>query len=139
MCKFSNTYSVDSSKWLRTVADYGIVKPVVRRNEGGAIMAQTTNGSQAVECPCCGARLIIDIKLGKVVRHEEPQKKSGSLDFDHAHNILREQARHREEIFSQSSADLKIQSELLDRKFAEALKKSKESPVTRPTRDIDLD
>ena len=102
-------------------------------------MAQMKNGNLTVECPCCGARLIIDAKLGKVVRHEDPPPKHGSLDLDHAQDFLREQARRREEIFRQSSDDLKIQSELLDRKFAEALEKSKESPVTKPTRDIDLD
>jgi len=103
------------------------------------IMVQVKNDNLTVECPCCGARLIIDAKLGKVLRHEEPPQKRGDLDLGNVQNLLREQAKRREEIFKQSSADLKIQSELLDRKFAEALEKSKESPVTRPTRDIDLD
>ncbi|MDR0311534.1 MAG: hypothetical protein LBJ21_08100 [Acidobacteriota bacterium] len=102
-------------------------------------MAEKKISNLTVDCPCCGARLIIDAKLGKVIRHEEPPQKRGSFDLDHAQDLLREQARRREEIFQQSSADLKTQSELLDRKFAEALEKSKDSPVTRPTRDIDLD
>jgi hypothetical protein len=102
-------------------------------------MTQKKNSNLTVECPCCGARLIIDAELGKVLRHEEPPQKRGSLDLGHAQDLLREQARRREEIFRQSSADLEIQSELLDRKFAEALEKSKDSPVTKPTRDIDLD
>ena len=102
-------------------------------------MAQAKNENLTVECPCCGARLIIDAKLGKVVRHEEPPQKRSSLDLDNVQNLLTEQARRREAIFQQSSADLKIQSELLDRKFAEALEKSKGEPITRPTRDIDLD
>lgn len=102
-------------------------------------MTQMKNSNLTVECPCCGARLIIDAQLGKVLRHEEPPKKSSSLDFGNAQDLLREQARRRDEIFQQSSADLKIQSELLDRKFAEALEKSKDSPITKPTRDIDLD
>ena len=102
-------------------------------------MAEIKNTNLTVECPCCNARLIIDAKLGKVIRHEEPPQNRGSLDLDNAQDLLREQARRREEIFKQSSADLKIQSELLDRKFAEALEKSKDSPITKPTRDIDLD
>jgi len=104
-----------------------------------ADMARSKNGNLTVECPCCGARLIIDAKLGKVLRHEEPPQKQGSLDLDNVQDLLRGQAMRREEIFRQSSADLKIQSELLDRKFAEALEKSKAEPVTKPTRDIDLD
>jgi hypothetical protein len=102
-------------------------------------MTEMKNSNLTVECPCCSARLIIDANLCKVVRHEEPPQKRSPLDLDHAQDLLREQARRREEIFQQSSADLKIQSELLDRKFAEALEKSKDSPVTKPTRDIDLD
>ena len=102
-------------------------------------MTEMKNSNLTVECPCCGARLIIDAKLGKVLRHEEPPQKHSSLDLDHVQDLLSEQAKRREDIFRQSSADLKIHSELLDRKFAEALEKSKDSPVTRPTRDIDLD
>ena len=102
-------------------------------------MTEIKSGNLTVECPCCGAKLIIDAKLGKVVRHEEPPQKRSSLDLDNVQNLLTEQARRREEIFRQSSADLKIQSELLDRKFAESLEKSKGEPVTKPTRDIDLD
>ena len=102
-------------------------------------MTQIKNSNLTVECPCCGAQLIIDAKLGKVVRHEEPPQKNSSLDLDNVQSLLMEQAKRREEIFQQSSADLKIQSELLDRKFAEALEKSKDSPVTKPMRDIDLD
>ena len=102
-------------------------------------MTQMKNDNLAVECPCCGARLIIDVKLGKVLRHEEPPQNRGTLDLDNVQDLLMEQARRREDIFRQSSYDLKIQSELLDRKFAEALEKSKGEPVTRPTRDIDLD
>jgi len=102
-------------------------------------MTETKSGNLTVECPCCGARLIVDAKLGKVLRHEEPPQKHSELDLGNVQGLLREQARRREKIFQQSSADLKIQSELLDRKFAEALEKSKEAPVTKPMRDIDLD
>ena len=102
-------------------------------------MTQMKKDNLTVECPCCRARLIIDAELGKVLRHEEPPQKHGSLDLDNVQGLLMEQAKRREDIFRQSSADLKIQSELLDRKFSEALEKSRGEPITRPTRDIDLD
>ena len=107
--------------------------------EGVTVMAQAKNSNLTVECPCCGAKLIIDAKFGKVLRHEYPLQKHNSLDLGNVQDLLRDQARRREEIFQQSSADLKVQSELLDRKFAEALEKSKGEPITKPTRDIDLD
>jgi hypothetical protein len=102
-------------------------------------MAQSKKSDISVECPCCGARLSIDGKLGKVLSYEEPPQQRSSLDLDRATSVLEEQAARREAIFKQSSEDMKIQSQLLDRKFEEALEKSKDEPIEKPTRDIDLD
>lgn len=102
-------------------------------------MAQKKNNNILIECPCCGANLTIDTALGKVVSHEAPPPKRNSLDLDHAASLLKEQAARREAIFKQSSEDVKIASQLLERKFEAALEKNKDAPVTKPTRDIDLD
>lgn len=93
----------------------------------------------SVECPCCGARLYVDPELQKVLSYDPPPEERSGLDLDHAAALLKEQAERREAIFNQSSADIKNQSELLDRKFKAALEKSKGEPVEKPTRDIDLD
>ncbi len=93
-----------------------------------------------VTCPCCGAHLTIDSTLQKVIAHEAPPpKRQGQPDLDHVGNLLREQAARREAIFRQSAEDEKSKPQLLEKKFEEALKKSKDQPVTKPTRDIDLD
>jgi hypothetical protein len=102
-------------------------------------MAQSKSSDISVECPCCGAKLLIDTKLQKVLSFTAPPPKRSALDLDQAATLLKEQAARREAIFKQSSEDMKIQSQLLDRKFEAALKKSKDEPVTKPTRDIDLD
>jgi hypothetical protein len=102
-------------------------------------MAKTKSIDISVECPCCGARLTIDAKLSKVVSHEAPPPRRSALDLDQAAALLKEQAARREAIFKQSAEDMKIQSEVLERKFAVALEKSKDEPVKKPTRDIDLD
>ena len=102
-------------------------------------MAQSKNSDILVECPCCGARLSIDAKLQKVVTFAAPPPKRSALDLDHAAALLKEQAARREALFKQSSEDMKIQSQLLERKFEAALEKSKEEPLQKPTRDIDLD
>ena len=102
-------------------------------------MANTKKSDPKVECPCCGAHLLIDVTLGKVIAHEAPPKHSNAPDLDHAAALLREQAARREALFMQSAQDEKTKGQLLERKFAEALKKSKDEPVTKPTRDIDLD
>ena len=92
-----------------------------------------------VPCPCCGARLTIDAGLGKVLHHTAPPKPDRAPDLDHAAQLLEKEKARRETLFQQSTADQKIKSDLLDRKFQEALKQTKDEPITRPTRDIDLD
>jgi hypothetical protein len=92
-----------------------------------------------VECPCCGAKLVADVSLQKVISYEAPKKAPSAVSLDKAAELLREQAERREALFRQSTEDQKNKSQLLERKFQEALKKSKEEPITRPQRDFDLD
>lgn len=92
-----------------------------------------------VMCACCGARLTIDVELGKVIAHEPPPKQTNAPDFDQASQLLEREKARREALFNQSAEDEKVKSKLLDRKFEEGLKKSKDEPITRPMRDIDLD
>ena len=99
------------------------------------------HGKSALEitCPCCGARLTIDPELGKVVHHIMPPKHSKGPDLDHAAQMLEKEQARREALFQQSAEETKIKSQLLERKFEEALKHTKGEPITPPTRDIDLD
>jgi hypothetical protein len=102
-------------------------------------MSQPKNSNISIECPCCGASLTIDAALHKVISHEAPPPKRNALDLGQAAALLKEQAARREAIFKQSSEDVKIQSQLLEKKFEAALEKNKDLPITKPTRDIDLD
>ncbi len=102
-------------------------------------MPQSKNNDLSVECPCCGARLTIDAALRKVISHEAPPPKRNAMDLGQAAALLQEQKARREAIFKQSSEDIKIQSQLLEKKFEAALEKNKDAPITKPTRDIDLD
>ncbi|PYV24598.1 MAG: hypothetical protein DMG27_12490 [Acidobacteria bacterium] len=90
-------------------------------------------------CPCCGARLKIDATLGRVVAHQAPPRRTKAPDLERAGALLRKEAAQREAHFRQSTEAEKIKSQLLERKFQEALAKSKDEPLTPPTRDIDLD
>jgi hypothetical protein len=109
------------------------------KKDRGAIMARTKSSDISVECPCCGARLTIDGKLRKVVSYDAPPPKRNALDIDQAAALLKQQAERREAIFKQSAEDMKIQSQVLERKFEAALEKNKGEPIAKPTRDIDLD
>ena len=91
-----------------------------------------------VVCPCCQARLTVDRELGAVLAHTEPVR-APKVDLDHVDEVLSEQARLREEKFRQSVEAERTKEEVLNRKFAEALKKTKDAPIEKPLRDFDLD
>jgi uncharacterized Zn finger protein (UPF0148 family) len=104
-------------------------------------MLMTNRGGELFEviCPCCGARLKVDAPLAKVIAHEPPPKHTKAPDLDRASNLLQKEAQRREALFQQSAEEEKIKAQLLERKFEEALKKTKDEPLAPPTRDIDLD
>ena len=93
----------------------------------------------ALVCPCCGARLKIDAELGRVIGHEAPPRRKPSRSLDRAGELLEKEAARREAHFRESKAEEKIKAELLQRKFEEALKKSRNEPAGPTLRDIDLD
>jgi len=93
-----------------------------------------------VACPCCGALLKIDIATTAVIAHTPAVKPRMFNDMEDAARAMKEQDIRRESIFRQSVEAQKHASELLDKKFQEAVKKAKESPDTgKPIRDFDLD
>lgn len=94
-----------------------------------------------VRCPCCGAALKIDAELGRVIWHEAATKpkKSGRDHLDRAGDVLEKQAAQREAHFRESAEQEKSKSDVLARKFEEALKKTRHTPVEPGVRDIDLD
>jgi hypothetical protein len=61
-------------------------------------------------------------------------------DIEEAARAMKEQDNRRESIFRQSVEAQKNASDLLEKKFQEAVKKAKQSPDTgKPIRDFDLD
>jgi hypothetical protein len=91
-----------------------------------------------MQCPCCGATLIIDLNLGRVVSHREAD--SGlNIELSDAQNILAEEKKRREAAFDQSFSNERSRPDALSKRFDEALKQAKEEPITKPTRDFDLD
>ena len=89
-------------------------------------------------CPCCGAVLLVDLNLGRIVEHTAPPNPDRP-ELNDAQRILAEQAAKREALFQQSVHDEKTRGDALSRRFEEALKQASQEPVTRPTRDFDLD
>jgi len=104
-------------------------------------MPESSDTAMSVECPCCGATLRIDPELGRVIAHTAPTvpRRSSGVPLERATEILEQQAARRDAIFRRSSEDEKVKSALLDRKFAEALRTTRDQPIERPTRDFDLE
>ncbi len=93
-----------------------------------------------VTCPCCNAVLKIDEETQSVIAHTAAVKPKTFSDMEAAAKAMREQDSRRDSIFKQSIEAQKNASDLLEKKFQEAIKKAKETPDTgRPIRDFDLD
>jgi hypothetical protein len=91
-----------------------------------------------IVCPCCNATLVVDVNLGRVVSHVEPER-GNKPELSDAHRLLAEEAARRESIFQQSVNAEKTRGDALSRRFEEALRQAKDEPITKPTRDFDLD
>ena len=89
-------------------------------------------------CPCCGAALVIDVNLGRVISHREPER-GDKPELSEATRILADEAARREALFDQSFQAEKTRGDALARRFEEALKQANQEPVTKPMRDFDLD
>ncbi len=93
-----------------------------------------------VMCPDCGGMLKVDPISRSVIAHTPAPRKKTFEDFGAAAKALKEQDARRESIFAQSVQAEKNKDDVMAKKFAEAVKKAKESPLTgKPLRDFDLD
>jgi ribulose kinase len=93
-----------------------------------------------VTCPCCNAVLKVDAQTKAVISHTAAVKPKMFEDIEAAARAMKEQDSRRDSIFRQSVEAQKHASDLLEKKFQEAVKKAKESPDTgKPLRDWDLE
>jgi len=93
-----------------------------------------------VTCPDCGAMLKIDPTTHAVIAHTPAPRKRTFEDFETAARAMREQDERKESLFRQAVDAEKNKNDVLEKKFAEALRKAKETPDTgKPLRDFDLD
>jgi hypothetical protein len=90
-------------------------------------------------CPCCRAKLRVDPELRAILSHEPPPEERAVKDLTDAVKGLKAEAAQRQARFEESMKAQKNKKTLLNKKFQEALKKAKDEPITKPTRDIDLD
>lgn len=92
-----------------------------------------------VACPDCSAILRIDAETGALISHTPAPRKRTFEDLAAATKAMQEQDERKESIFRQSIEAEKNKTDLLEKKFAEALKKAKDAPEGKPLREFDLD
>ena len=89
-------------------------------------------------CPCCNAVLVVDVNLGRIVSHHEPDR-GDKPELSDAQKILAAEAARREALFEQSFQNEKTRGDALSKRFEEALKEAEKEPVSRPVRGFDYD
>ena len=96
------------------------------------------NPSAKSPAPAVAPSLVIDLNLGRIISHSEPS--SGSTSSSPTpQRILADEKARREAAFEQSFNTERTKGDALSKRFEEALKQAKEEPITKPTRDFDLD
>ena len=111
---------------------------MISREAGDIIMTARLKSEIDVTCPCCHAALVIDTNLGRIVAHKEPER-GNKPELNDAQRILAEEAARREAVFQQSVDSEKSRGDALSKRFDEALRQARDEPITRPSRDFDLD
>ena len=91
-----------------------------------------------VTCPCCNATLVFDTNLGRIIAHKEADR-GDKPELSDAQRILAEAQARREALFEQSFETERNKGDALSKRFEEALRQAQQEPVTKPTRDFDLD
>ncbi len=93
-----------------------------------------------VTCPDCGAMIKVDPVTRSLIAHTPAPRRKTFEDLGAAARALKDADARRESLFAQSVQAEKNKDDLLSKKFAEAVKKAKESPDTgKPLRAFDLE
>ena len=103
-------------------------------------MGKKQTSAFEVGCPCCGALVKVDPETRAVIAHTPPARPKTFNDFEEAARAMKDQESRKESLFQQSVENERNKSDLLEKKFQEAIRKAKETPDTgKPLRDFDLD
>ena len=104
------------------------------------VIKNTESEPFEVTCMDCGCVLKVDPATQSVIAHTSAPRKRTFEDLGSAARALKEQESRRDSLFAQSVQAEKNRDDVLDKRFAEALKKAKETPLTdKPLREFDLD
>ena len=93
-----------------------------------------------IDCPCCGAQLTIDATRGVVVETNDPAAVARkTAELKDADRLLAEESAGIEDKFKKIVEADKGRGAAMDKLFKSFMEKTKDEPVEKPVRDIDLD
>lgn len=104
-------------------------------------MSEGTLGAFLIDCPCCKARIEVDRKTGKVLRHwDKPKvKEGGDLMAESLKKMEADKARL-DNYFANAGKEMEEKKKKLEDLFQKEKKKIEESGDTsRPINPMDLD
>lgn len=100
-----------------------------------------SEGTFLVDCPCCKARIEVDRRTGKVLRHwDKPKVKEGGDLMTEALKKIQEDKSRLDSYFNNAGKSLEDKKKELEEKFEKEKKRIEESGDTsRPINPMDLD
>ena len=106
---------------------HGYDEPMAKKES-----ARLQSERESCPVPCCGAILVIDLNLGRIISHSEPP--SGlNIELSDAQRILADEKARREAAFEQSFNTERTKGDALPKRFEEALKQARAQQATRPS------
>ena len=109
---------------------------MMTRGEEGPARLQS---EREVQCPCCGRGCSSSTSISAASSPTASHRSGLNIELSDAQRILADEKARREAAFEQSFNTERTKGDALSRRFEEALKQAKEEPITKPTRDFDLD
>ena len=113
---------------------------IVMIGENGGMSDQAdTRAVFNIDCPCCGAQIMVDAASGEVVESRESVDPRKSASLSDAQQLLKEDSARIHDKYRQIVEADKVRESTMDKKFKEFFEKAKNEPHQKPVRDIDLD
>ncbi|HET6371737.1 MAG TPA: hypothetical protein VFG76_00375 [Candidatus Polarisedimenticolia bacterium] len=90
-----------------------------------------------INCPCCGALVVLDPATRAVLRFEAPKRPPGA-SFEEMLKEVGESKKKTESKLQRALEEQKQREEILEKRFREAIKKA-ETSTEKPIKPFDLD
>lgn len=91
-----------------------------------------------LNCPCCGALVVIDPDTRAILRFEQPKRPPGA-SFEEMLKDVGESRKKTESKLARALDEQKKRQEILEKRFREAVKKAESTDEPPPKRPFDLD